>query len=107
MVACDKNRCRSLLFINRPDNTMPLFYWLKSLASEAFYFKSPSISRLETLDFVIEDKMLFMLSWEFAGKYKLSIPQLKKSYRSSVGSVVIKLPTDTNSIHLKIKTWLL
>lgn len=84
---------------------MPSLYWLKTFVSSTFYFKKPFVKRIESVDLVIEDKMLFMMSWEFAGHYKLKIPLVKKSYKARVGSVVIKIPPDTNYIYIKVKSW--
>lgn len=79
--------------------------WLKRFFIDVFYFKAPVIKLLFSTDFVIEDRMFFMLSWEFAGRYKLTIPLLKKVYKARTGSVAVKIFSDVDFVHLKISTW--
>lgn len=71
----------------------------------ALYFKKPVVYQLEYVDIVIVEKALFLVSWKFADRYKLSIPLLKKKYRSSRGSIVLKLPAHIDGIKLIVSTW--
>jgi len=79
----------------------PLIHYCK----RALYFQKPVIYQLEYVDIVIAEKALFLVSWKFADKYKLSMPPLKKKYRSSRGSVVLKLPIHIDDIKLIVSTW--
>src|SRR5690349_4990238 len=75
-----------------------------ALFRQLFHLRKPTISRLDYLDIVIQDKMLFLISWQFPRKYRLKISKHHKTYFSASGSVVVKLPPYTKSIHLTVSS---
>lgn len=72
---------------------------------QLFSFRKPVIYHLDHLDLVIEDKMLLLLSWKFRHRYKISIPKLKKKYRSRKSAVVLKLPADIKKLEIIVSTF--
>ena len=81
----------------------PLYYYIKSL-KYFLSFKPPVVIDLSSIDIIIAQKPLYLLSWTFARFYKLKILELNKTYYSKSGSVILKIPDSTNSITLIVST---
>lgn len=73
-----------------------------SFSKHLFNFKAPVVYHLEHLDFVIEEKMLLLLSWKFKEEYLLSIPTLKKRYRQQELAVILKIPPNVGVININV-----
>ncbi len=76
-----------------------------SSLSKFFNFKAPVVYNLEHLDLVIEDKMLLLITWQFKGRYQLSIPTLKKKYRQRESAVLLKVPNHLNVVTIHVSTF--
>lgn len=66
-------------------------------------FRRPVIHRVEYIDIVIEDKVLLALEWDFKNKYSVSIPTIRKTYHSSSGAVIVKIPSHKEAVLVVIR----
>lgn len=63
---------------------------------------SIEIYHLEYIDIVVQDKMLFLITWHFKKAYRLSLPQLKTSFRKKAGAFVLKIPDSVQTLDIRI-----
>lgn len=84
---------------------MRVFLRIINIVKRGFHFKQPVIYKLNYVDVLIKEKGLFLISWQFADNYKLSIGGIKKTYRFREGSVVLKMPQHVTELKLVISTW--
>lgn len=70
-----------------------------------FNFKRPQFTQLDFIDLVIDDKPIFLLTWQSSNAHSLIIQSICK-YRLSQGSIIVQIPASLDHLTLRLKnTW--
>jgi hypothetical protein len=67
-----------------------------------FEFRRPHVQQLDCIDLVIENKIIFLVSWEFTHAWKLRLRPGKLKQRGSSGAFMATLPSGISTVHLII-----
>jgi hypothetical protein len=63
-------------------------------------FHQPRFRHLDCIDLVLENKLLFLLSWDVVHASKICIHPGKIVYRRSVSAAICRLPAGTESVDI-------
>lgn len=65
-----------------------------------FDFRRPHVQELDCIDLVIENKIIFLLSWEFTHAWKLRLRPGKLKQKGASGAMMATLPPGITTVYL-------
>jgi hypothetical protein len=78
--------------------TMAFFKKLWQRLRFVFVFRCPAFTELNCIDIVIDNKPLFLLTWQLRRGYYVKLRPTGRRFQFSTGAAVIKLPPSADAV---------
>ncbi len=72
------------------------------LLKNLFDFNKPKFLKLDYIDIVVENKILFLVSWKSKSHNKIKIPRFRRTYHNHETAVILKLPPHTDELTITL-----
>jgi hypothetical protein len=70
-----------------------------------FDFSKPRFLNLDSIDIVVEDKLLFLVSWKAKRHHKIKIDRPRRTYHNHETAIILKLSPDTRGLTITLESF--